>query len=120
MSETNPAYCPLCDVKTKPPHCMVAECPHAELTIDHPDVIKFIEFLDDFDQRIEAHKRALCAHYPAAVADSAIGRRLQNSLKTVIGMRMGVTALRAEIQSTHAMGYDVICERLTELLKIGV
>ena len=35
-----------------------------ELTSDSPQVIELINFLDEFDERIEAHKRALCAHYP--------------------------------------------------------
>jgi hypothetical protein len=91
-----------------------------ELTSDSPEVLEFIKFLDEFDERIEAHKRALCAHYPAAVADGAIGRRLQQSMRTVFDMRQAVTQLRSDIRNTRRIEYPVICDRLTEILKIGL
>ena len=91
-----------------------------ELTSDSPQVIELINFLDEFDERIEAHKRALCAHYPAAVADGAVSRRLQQSIRTVFEMRQAVTQLRADISAGKITARPFICERLADILKIGV
>jgi hypothetical protein len=91
-----------------------------ELKVDDPAVLDLIKFLDEFDSRIEAHKRSLTAHYPAAVAHAATGRRLNDLMHTVVDMRQAVTQLRSDIRNTRRIEYPVICDRLTEILKIGV
>ena len=99
----------------------------SELTIDSPEVLDFIKFLDEFDKRIEAHKRAVRS-LSAAVADGAIGRRLQQSIRTVFDMRQAVTDLRSKVQAgtiitvtpLGTVSTVALQQALTDILKIGV
>ena len=97
----------------------------SELAVDDPKVVELMRFLDEFDERIESHRRALTAHNPGALSNTAVNRRMNDLQKTVVGMRQAVTQLRADIRAgkVFQMGSvdePSICDRLTDILKIGV
>jgi hypothetical protein len=81
------------------------------------EAIKFVEFLDGFEKRIDQYRREIRASHPHMRADSAVLRQLQKSIATNNKMRDGIAQLIENIASVSPQPTAPIVKALEDILK---